>query len=363
MKLFKQPGSNNWWAAAHVKGKRRRKSMGTADRRKAEKKGKEWIAELERGTGKDKPDIQLKDAVESFLTHCQKNGLAKKTISGYRYQSQRFVVFLGKVDITSWSEEAAQVAVDSFLAWLKEDLGLVSVSGNRLCLSTLFNYFRAKRWYRGRNPAEAKLHNLRKPRKGLKVRRCTNREEDLIIRREGSKTRIWPILMLTRWAGMRRGEVCALHWGDVNLAQGYADVVGRDGGRKHARRVWLAPWVVLQLRSLQPQWTPGDGSWPLWPFHPDTATDFFADFCKEHLERRVTYTDLRASFVTECQARGITPTQESSIVGHSIAVAEKHYSEYEAKEARGLLPPDPLADRPTKKGDAGSDADLAATTP
>lgn len=59
----------------------------------------------------------------------------------------------------------------------------------------------------------------------------------------------------------------------------------------------------------------------------------------------------------------LTPTQESSIVGHSIAVAEKHYSEYEAKEARALLPPDPLTNRTQEDRDAGSDADLAAETP
>ena len=67
------------------------------------------------------------------------------------------------------------------------------------------------------------------------------------------------------------------------------------------------------------------------------------EFCEEHLTRQLNFNDLRASFATECYERGVTAEQESRIVGHGVAVAEKHYLDYEAKEARPKLPPDPLA--------------------
>ena len=133
-----------------------------------------------------------------------------------------------------------------------------------------------------------------------------------------------------------------LLWSEVNLEEGYADVVGHEGGRKHPRRVWLAPWVVLQLRTLQPNWLPEDGRWPVWPRHPDTATEELQVFCEDHLTRRVSYNDLRATFTTQCYEQGLTAMQESRIVGHSAAIAERHYSDYEAQEARAKLPPDPL---------------------
>ena len=65
-------------------------------------------------------------------------------------------------------------------------------------------------------------------------------------------------------------------------------------------------------------------------------------FCDEHLDLRITLNDPRASFTTQCFEQGLTAAQESRIVGHSPAVAEKHYSDYEAQEARDKLPPDPL---------------------
>ena len=43
-------------------------------------------------------------------------------------------------------------------------------------------------------------------------------------------------------------------------------------------------------------------------------------------------------------------------MGHGVAVAEKHYLDYKAKEARGKLPPDPL----TGGDDADPDAELDA---
>ena len=128
----------------------------------------------------------------------------------------------------------------------------------------------------------------------------------------------------------------------MNLDKGYLDVTGHEWCRKHPRRVWLAPWVVLQLQMLRPARVPDDGRWPVWPWHVDTATKELADLCEKHGLRQITFNDLRASFSTDCFDCGLTPKQESKIVGHSAAVAEKHYSEYEAQEARALLPPDPL---------------------
>jgi integrase len=218
-----------------------------------------------------------------------------------------------------------------------------------------FNYLKARRWYRGENPAHAELHLKRKPRRRFKTtERRTTPGEDLVLRREGAKARIWPVILLTRWAGMRRGEACLVRWGEINLAEGYADVVGHEGGRKHPRRVWLAEWVVNELRALRPTWLPEDGKWPVWPGHPDTATQEFGEFCAKHLSRRITFNDLRASFSTDCYECGMKPAQESRIVGHGVAVAEKHYLDYEAAEARHLLPGDPLQgtddDEPRRTG-------------
>lgn len=99
----------------------------------------------------------------------------------------------------------------------------------------------------------------------------------------------------------------------------------------------------------------------MWPYHPDVATKELADFASGLLGRKVSFNALRASFTTDCFECALTPVQESRIVGHSVSVAERHYSEYQAKEARSKLPPDPLDSRRTRdQDDAAQDAEVGA---
>ena len=55
--------------------------------------------------------------------------------------------------------------------------------------------------------------------------------------------------------------------------------------------------------------------------------------------------------------------QESIIGGHSPEVARKYYSEHDAREAIGKLPPDPLTENRAQARGADADARLAAKAP
>ncbi len=341
MKLYRRTGSAAWWAYHRAGGKTYRKSIGTGDKRKAEAKARRWAQQLDERAAVEQPELMLSAAIGSFLDHCKRNGLAKQTVRGYDGRLRVFLNRVGDQDVSAWTEDDAVDLVTHYLETRSHEIA--SIKHDRLPLSTLFNYLKALRVYRGANPASAVLHRLRQPRQRLrKKNRCTTRQEDEILRREGHKSILWPMLLLTRWAGLRRGEAAALRWSEVDLDKGCADVVGHEGGRKHPRTVWLAQWVVMQLRAMRPAWLPHDGDVPIWTYHVDQATKLLDEFCEQHLGRKLGFNDLRASFATDCYKRGMTATQESRIVGHSAAVAEKHYLEYEAAEARSLLPPDPL---------------------
>lgn len=355
MNVYRRPGSKMWWADHFAGGKRHRKSMRTADRRKADKLAREWALQLDDLHSVARQEVKLSTAIDSFIGHCRESGLSRLTVRGYAGRLQTFLARTGDEDLAEWTPDVAYDKISAYLNTRSHEIR--STKHDRLVLSAFFSFLRAKRWYKGENPADAKLHGLRHPRRRLqKPKRCTTPKEDLVIRREGQKNALWPVLLLTRWAGMRRGEACTLRWSEVDLDRGFADIVGHEYGRKHVRRVWLADWVVLLLRAIRPRWLPEDGNWPVWPRHPDTATKEFEEFCQKHLKRRITFNDLRASFTTQCYEHGLSPMQESRIVGHSAAVAEKHYSEYDAREARHRLPPDPL----TTVRDATEGADLKA---
>lgn len=364
MRLYRRKDSKVWWVDHFAGGKRHRNSTGSTKKREAEKIARECVQKLNDHYSVARTEIKLLLAIDSFLEHCQREGLARKTVAGYRQRLRFFGQYHGDVDLSWWDADTAFDRVSEYLSWRVREDQVRSKQQDRLILSAFFNFLRAKRWYKGENPADAKLHLLRRPRRKLKKKRCTTREEDFILRREAENQRLWPLILLCRWAGLRRGEACALYWCDVDLKKGCLDVVGHEGGRKHPRTVWLHPWVVLQLRRLQPGWLPQDGKWPIWPHHADTANDDLAVFCDTFLSRKIGFNDLRASFVTEVFERGMSPKQESQIAGHSPEVAAKHYDESEAKSARAYLPPDPLTEQdkfpnPEDENGAGSGAEVA----
>jgi integrase len=306
--------------------------------------------------------IALSAAIESYIQSCTTQELAKSTVKGYRVALTRFLNFVGDLDLATLENEAAIKHIGAYLEHRREVDQIRYLHKDRIVFSGFFNYLRgaSRRWYRGENPATAKVQDVKNPRKQLRPKRCTSEEEDLILRTEGHKSPLWPMILLARWAGMRRGEICTLRWSEVNLTEGYADVVGHELGRKHPRRVGLAPWVVVQLRTIRPPWLPEGQDWPVWPFHYTTASHMLEEFCAKHLKRQVTYNALRASFATEGYGSGMTAEEEASMAGHSPAVARRHYLEWAALEARFKLPGDPLLRQrekePPKAPDAKSDA-------
>jgi len=355
LSVYKRAGSQMYWAYFYAGGRPHRKTMGTADEDEAWEKAREWRSQLEAHYAAAHADVRLSAAVGAFLNDCREGRLAKLTIKGYASKLRLFSTFVGEENLATWSPEYAFDKVSAYLKARAHDVS--NVKPDRLVLSAFFNFLQSKRWYSGQNPANAELYKLRRPRKPLKKpKRCTTDAEDLILRKKGPKNRLWPVILLTRWAGMRRGEACLLRWSEIDLEAGFADVVGHEGGRKHPRRVWLAPWVVLQLRTIRPSWMPEGGDISVWPHNVCWATQALEKFCREHLTRKLSFHDLRASFTTDCFENGLTAKEESKLVGHSAAVAEKHYDEHDAREARHKLPPDPM----TTAGDDEPDESAAS---
>jgi integrase len=306
-RVYKRPGSEVYQMRVCVGGRCFRKSARTVNERVANRRARAWAEELMERSSTGCEEKALSAAVESFLLHCRRLRRAKLTVEGYRSRLKYFVAWTGDANLAEWAPDVARTRVDDYLT--ERENAVKSVDHDRLALSVFFNFLKSKKWYVGENPASAELHVHRKQPGATKEKpkRCTTDSEDAVIRREAAKTRLWPVVLLARWAGMRRGEACRLRWSEVDLDEGYADIVGHEGGRKHPRRVWLAPWVVMQLRALRPAWLPADGNWPLWPYHPDLATKEFAGFAREHIGRKVTFNDLRASFTTDCFECGLTP--------------------------------------------------------
>ena len=156
MKVHRRPGSTKWWACHYAGGKTYRKSMRTADKREAQKRARKWAQGLDEFHSVARTQIMLSQAVDDFTRHRSEVDLAKTTIRGYRGRLTQFLARNGDEDVSTWSEDTAY---DKVSGYLRHRAGLgCQTKHERVILSTFFNHMRARRWYKGANPADAKLH-------------------------------------------------------------------------------------------------------------------------------------------------------------------------------------------------------------
>jgi integrase len=150
---------------------------------------------------------------------------------------------------------------------------------------------------------------------------------------------LWVTVLLL---GLRRSEVCGLHWSDVDLDKGTLRItrgLQRAGGAlrelptktRRSRRTVPLPAVVMQaLRDHRDRQDKERASTRHWqdtpyvftsrigtPLEPRTLTRTFHALCERHGLRRVRLHDLRHTCVSLLLALGVSPRIVMEIVGHS----------------------------------------------
>lgn len=130
--------------------------------------------------------------------------------------------------------------------------------------------------------------------------------------------------------GLRRGELLALGWRDVALAEGTV-TVRRSKTAAGLRRIPLAPLAVAALRTLSPR--PG----PIWPYSPSYVTRHVAVICARAGVPRMTFHGLRHSTASILLAEGVDPLTIRGILGHTNVSMTSHYARSEEPARRDAL--------------------------
>jgi integrase len=177
------------------------------------------------------------------------------------------------------------------------------------------------------------------------------RTTELLSRLEGSRLYLPVIIALS--TGLRRGELLALRWQDIDLDDATMSVAQsveqtkaglrfkppktRAGRRRVALPIFLID-VLRQHRTKQLEdrlrlgsaWLDNDLVLPLtdgsaWP--PDTFSTLFATFIRRSGIRHLRFHDLRHSHATELLRRGVHPKIVSERLGHAnIGITLDTYS-------------------------------------
>jgi integrase len=197
----------------------------------------------------------------------------------------------------------------------------------------------AVRWeLLSRNPCEA----VRPPKVERSMMATYDLAQTVELLEASRGSRIYAAVALAVLAGLRRGEIAALRWGQVDLANGQLAVTHsaeqtRAGVRYKppksgkSRTVAISSTLIEELRAHRTQQAEGllrlgvrltddtfvcaleDGA----PIRPNTLTIYWVRLLAKTTLPRVRFHDLRHAHATHLLASGVHPKVASERLGHS----------------------------------------------
>jgi site-specific recombinase XerD len=245
---------------------------------------------------------------------------------------------------------------EDLLAWVqyRRDAGTIRDCGilKELCvLRTLYHYLEEFRGLRG-NPAASLPELICRPYKSdtwLTAAECFqllgsyDRSDPLGLRNYMMTALLW-------CTGLRRGELCALRWGDLDVQQGHLRV--RKGKAGKQRQVFLNDRLLADLKDYRAQCTHtapdkpvfpannvnGSGVEPGAPISAQRLLDILtAQGRKAGLTKLVNPLALRHSFATDMFQAGVSIADLKEIMGHTDETETTVYVHVTLEAAKRLL--------------------------
>lgn len=304
--------------------------------------------------------MHLATAVAQYLDDSQRQGLLRPlTITKYRYMLRLFVAYMTDHHPDLALADIRRVHLNDFLTAIATDRNLSKTTIQHY-VSTLRSFFDHFVYLEllSDNPAA----RLRRPRRDKPIVKPLTLEETqrlitLDLTPEESRFRPHAIdygrrnqqivtLMVT--AGIRRAELCALSWHDLNLTvpEPTLAVVCGKGGK--GRIVPLLGWVASELAAYQrdlgaaptdPVFASAQGT----RLQPEAITAIFQRLVTPAMGQRVTAHMLRATYATLLSNNGADILHISKLMGHSQLTTTQIYVQPGKDELTAAAQCHPLA--------------------
>ncbi len=277
--------------------------------------------------------------LDRWLEECERIDLSPTTLRTYRsYITRTIRPRLGKLKVTSLTPKH----LDDLYGDLKEKgASTKTIRNHHAIISSALHQAVRWEWVRTNVADRAKPPRVSQRRVQAP---SVDQVRAVIEAAEDRDPRLAPMLMLAALTGMRRGELCALRWNDVDLGRGQLEVsrsvVVVDGGlaekttKSDRSRLVALDTVGVALmqrhRALVDQWAREsdatvaadsfvfspriDGSQP---FRPDNVTNFFIRVRDGLNLKNVRLHDLRHFTATQLIGAGVDVRTVASRLGHS----------------------------------------------
>ena len=308
-------------------------------KRDAQRAAAELVAEVERGSHRNKGRHNVSELLDRWMAHIEGQGRAASTLTRYRSAiSANIKPRLGDLAVN----KVGPAELDGFYSQLaKAGLKPLSIRKSHAILSAAFN--QAVKWgWIDRNPVlRASPPSMRSP----EIRPPTEQElHGLLDACVESHPDLASLIYVAATTGARRGELCGLRWSDVDLgtatltiARSISDagklVAVKDTKTHQARRLALDPYTVTvlkaQKRLAEQRATAGGVSLEpdafVWsqeldahlPYRPDRVTGAFRTLRDKLGMRKLTFHGLRHFSATTLAAQGVGIRTIAGRLGHA----------------------------------------------
>lgn len=316
---------NVWWGRAQRNGKEFRRSLGTSDRRTAEKRLRQWLDDMDAMAWGDKPPREWPDVWKRFM---REHFPTLKPASAKRY-----AVSLKNLSLVLDGKTIQQVTpalLNEFETMRRSDGATApTIRRDLACLSVIMSYCEEWEWVtEGANIVPAYMRRRR--RRGLKespgrTRYLSEAEEAALISACNEPCLTFVILAID--TGLRDQEIMSLKWEQVD----FGNSVIRTTTDTKSRRSRVVPLPPRSAQKLA-QW-PRHISSPFVLCHDDGKRYGRLNKAFERAVKRAGLSDVklhdlrRTAGCRWLQRDELSMEKVRDFLGHSsVAVTEKSYA-------------------------------------
>ena len=252
----------------------------------------------------------LSELGKEFITSRKNIGCREQTLRQYRSYIKVICEEFG-------SNKAASIAQAEIEDWLSESEWAPRTRKNYLVtLVTLFEWARDRK-YVVVNPAE----RIPKPILDDRPPGILSPSEAITLLQKGSEDdpELLPLVAIQLFAGLRRSEVCALDWSEIDLSEKHLEVKGVKSKTRQRRLVTLQAPLIEFLKDRH------HGTGNLWSQTTDRYGDRLSKIAEKSGIRPWPHNVLRHSFGSYFYALTKNENTVAAEMGNSPQVVFRHY--------------------------------------
>ena len=317
-------------------GKRRRHFETVRGRKgDAQRRLTELLVSLDKGVYTPPGKLTLAEHLRNWLTGYVKTNCSERTLDGYEAIVENHVIpALGHILL----KQLIPQAIQAYYGKACEKLSARTVHHQHRVLSEALKYA-VRQGYLGRNPCEL----VDPPRPQKKAMRTLTPDELESLLETASDNQFYPVIYTAVSTGLRRAELLALRWRDIDfdsesilvsrtLHKGHGMTEFKEPKTEHSRRrVSMTPKLTAFLKEYEAEreslflhlgrlprpddlvFANVEGK----PVDPGVLSHNFARIVKRAGLENVRFHDLRHTFASLMLLRGAKPKVISEALGHS----------------------------------------------